>query len=350
MKNITNLIGILLFIGCTTKPEIETFCYDEASLNEQNESSEITFILSEGTFGNIDGSLWGLKDNNIEGITGNPTGNTATSMAIHNDNLYVVNNASATILKYEISDLGLVKPTCESIDLNGSGPREILVINDKAYVSQWNVYGIAVIDLLSFTKTNTIPVDGSTEGLAYDGTYLYTSIIYTDNSTWTAGSSVLKINLSSNSVQSTYTVGNSPQQLIFNNGLIYVSSTYYDESWNAFYASSLINLSIDEVTIVDHGNSVSFGNDFSIHNNIIYRSYNKGIVALDSNLSIDISTYIGTEYPGLYSMAINDDLIYLGFGDYTSPDNVIVLNFDGTEVSNFEVGASPGSFAFWKSE
>jgi len=350
MKNITILIGILLFIGCTTKPDLEASCYDLESLNQQNESSKITFILSEGTFGNIDGSLWGVKNNNIEELTGNPTGNTAQSMAIHNDNLYVVNNASATILKYEISDLGLVKPTCESLDLNGSSPREILVIDDKAYISQWNVYGIAVIDLLSFTKTNTIPVDGSTEGLAYDGNYLYTSIIYTDYTTFTSGNSVVKINLSSNSVETTYTVANSPQQLIYNNGSIYVSSTYYDANWNANHATSLINLSIDEVTIVDHGNSINFGNDFSIHNNIIYRAYNKGIVALNSDLSIDISTYIGTEYPGLYAMAINDDLIYLGFGDYTSPDNVVVLNFDGTEMSNFEVGASPGSFAFWKSE
>jgi hypothetical protein len=350
MKNITIVIGILLLIGCTTKPELEAFCYDLESLKQQNESSNITFILSEGTFGNIDGSLWGVKDNNIEEITGNPTGNTAQSMAIHNDNLYVVNNASATILKYEISDLGLVKPTCESLDLNGSSPREILVIDDKAYISQWNVYGISVIDLLSFTKTNTIPVDGSTEGLACDGNYLYTSIIYTDYTTFTSGNSVVKINLSSNSVEATYTVGNSPQQLIYNNGSIYVSSTYYDANWNANHATSLINLSIDEVTIVDHENSVFFGNDFSIHNNIIYRAYNKGIVVLNSDLSIDISTYIGTEYNGLCAMAINDDLIYLGFGDYTSPDNVVVLNFDGTEVSNFEVGASPGSFAFWKSE
>ena len=350
MNKIISLLGVLIFAGCFTEPELKSSCFDEALLNQQIDSSQIAFILSEGTFDNVDASLWGVKGESIEELPGNPTGNTAISMAIHNNNLYIVNNASGTIIKYEISDLGMVRPTCETLDLNGSSPREILIIDDKAYVSQWNVFGIAVIELLSFTHTSTIDVNGHTEGLTYDGTNLFAAITYNDYSTFTAGNSVVKISLVTSMVEATYIVNTSPQQLIFNNGFIYVSSTFYDESWNVNYATSLIDLSSNEVSIINHGNSVTFGNDFSIYNNMVYRAYDKGVVALNDDHSIDMSTYIGTEYTGLYSMAINEDLIYLGFGDYTAPDNVIVLDFDGNEISNFQVGASPGSFAFWKSE
>jgi len=343
-------LGVLIFVGCFTEPEVESSCFDEASLDQQIDSSQIAFILSEGTFENVDASLWGIKGESIEELPGNPTGNTATSMAIHNNNLYIVNNTSGTIIKYEISDLGMVKPTCETLDLNGSQPREILIIDDKAYISQWNVNGIAVIDLQSFTHTATIEVDGASEGLAFDGTYIYTAIIYSDKSNWLAGDTVVKINPTTKTAIHIYNVFRSPVQLIIHNDMLYVSSTFYDESWNANYATSLIDLSSDEVSIINHGNSATFGNDFSIYNNMVYRAYDKGVLALNDDLSIDMSTYIGTEYTGLYSMAINEDLIYLGFGDYTAPDNVIVLDFDGNEISNFQVGASPGSFAFWKSE
>ena len=335
MKRIITLIGALLFTGCSK----------QTITNSQTNSTEITFVLCEGNFQGNNSTIHTLNSDALN-IT---TGDTGQSIAIYGDNILVINNGSSNVVIYNMSDEGVIEYS-SVLNLNGSQPREILIIDNKAYVSQWNVNGIAVIDLQSFTHTTTIEVDGASEGLVFDGTYLYAAIIYSDKSNWEVGDKVEKINLSSNSVETTYTVGASPQQLIFNDGLIYVSSTYYDASWNAHYATSLINLSTDMVSIVEHGDTVKFGDDFSIYNNVIYRAYNKGIVSLNEDLSIDISTYIGTEYTGLYSMAINEEFVYLGFADGIAPDNIIILDFDGNEVDNFEVGAFPGSFAFWKSE
>jgi len=335
MKRVIGLIVFLLSLGCSK----------HTITKNQTTSTEIAFVLCEGNFQGNNSSIYTLNSNALNLITGD----TGQSIAVYGDNILVVNNGSSNVVIYNISVEGIIEYS-SVIDLNGSQPREILIIDDKAYISQWNVFGIAVIDLLSFTHTSTIDVNGHTEGLTYDGNNLFAVITYNDYSTFTAGSSVVKINLVTSMVEATYIVNTSPQQLIFNNGLIYVSSTFYDESWNANYATSLIDLSSDKVSIIKHGNSVTFGNDFSIYNNMVYRAYDKGVVALNDDLSIDMSTYIGTEYTGLYSMEINEDLIYLGFGDYTAPDNVIVLDFGGNEFSNFQVGASPGSFAFWKSE
>ena len=335
MKRIIALIVLLLFLGCSK----------HTITKNQTTSTEIAFVLCEGNLGGNNSSIHTLNSDALN-LT---TGDTGQSIAVYGDKILVINNGSSNVVIYNISVEGIIEYS-SVIDLNGSQPREILIIDDKAYISQWNVNGIAVIDLQSFTHTATIEVDGASEGLAFDGTYIYTAIIYSDKSNWLAGDTVVKINPTTKTAIHIYNVFTSPVQLIIHNDMLYVSSTFYDESWNANYATSLIDLSSDKVSIIKHGNSVTFGNDFSIYNNMVYRAYDKGVLALNDDLSIDMSTYIGTEYTGLYSMAINDNLIYLGFGDYTAPDNVIVLDFDGNEISNFQIGASPGSFAFWKSE
>ena len=335
------ILSLIIIFGCSK----------DTITNSQNTSNNIAFVLCEGAFNNNDGSLWGIKDNVIQEIGGNPTGNTATSVATHGNNLYVINNASGNILKYTISEEGIVEQSTEMIDLSGTQPREVYIIGNNAYVSQWAGDGIAVIDLSSFSQTGTIEVEGSTEGLAYDGTFLYASSPYSDISTYTSGNSVVKIDIASNSVIETYEVFTSPQKIIFDKGLIFVSHTYYDASWESAYASSVIDISTSIVTSVDHGNSVFYGNDFAENNGTLYRSYDKGIISFNDDLTLIESTYIGTSNTNsLYSMDINNGIIYLGFTDNLSPDDIAILDFNGNELGNYQVGALPGSFAFWTSE
>ena len=335
MKRIIGLIVLLLFLGCSK----------HTITKNQTTSTEIAFVLCEGNLGGNNSSIHTLNSDALN-LT---TGDTGQSIAVYGDNILVINNGSSNVVIYNISVEGIIEYS-SVIDLNGSQPREILIIDDKAYISQWNVNGIAVIDLQSFTHTATIEVEGASEGLAFDGTYIYTAIIYSDKSNWLAGDTVVKINPTTKTAIHIYNVFTSPVQLIIHNDMLYVSHTYYDADYNKSFASSRIDLMNDEVIYVDHGNTNNFENDFSINNGILYRAYNKGIVSLNEDLYVDISTYIGTEYSGLYSMKINTGFIYLGFGDGIAPDNIIILDFDGKEVDNFEVGASPGSFAFWESE
>ncbi|MBC8311320.1 MAG: hypothetical protein H8E72_03375 [Candidatus Marinimicrobia bacterium] len=335
MKKIIILMAFILISGCS----------EDNITSNQSTLTEIAFALSEGAFQGNDASVHTLNTDQIS-IT---TGDTGQSMAVYGNKLLVVNNGSSNIVIYTISNEGLIEYD-SLIDLNGSQPREILIIEDKAYISQWATHSIAVIDLLT-TTLEQIELPGCSEGLTTNGTHLFTTIKYLNNTHWPypAGNTVEKIDLSTHLVDTSFTVSNNPDMIIYHEGYLFIGSQYGD--WPSSHISEKVDPESGTIIeLKDYGSTETFGVDFAIHNNTIYRAYDKGIVALNSDLSIDMSTYIGTEYTGLYSMAINEDLIYLGFGDYTAPDNVIVINFDGNEVSNFEVGASPGSFAFWKSE
>ena len=329
-------MGVLSLIGCS----------ENTPTSNQNISSEIAFTLCEGSFQANDASLHGLNEDALLLVTGD----TGSSMAVYNNQLLVVNNGSSNVVIYNISTEGIVE-YASTIELNGSSPREILVVGDKAYISQWVALSIAVIDLKTLS-VEQIEMPGCTEGLTTDDTYLYATIKYLNNTDWPypAGNTIEKINLSTNLIENSFSVSNNPDIVIYHNGFLFVGSQYGD--WQTYnFVTEKINPTTGELSgSKDHGSDVAFGVDFSIHNDVLYRAYDKGIVALNDDLSVNISTYIGTEYSGLYSMAINEDSIYLGFGDYTAPDNVIIIDFNGNEIANYEVGANPGSFAFWKSD
>ena len=341
MRQIIIIIEVIFLVSCSI----------DTPTSEQNTSTNIAFVLAEGAYPSNNGSLWSISDGKISEVSGNPTGNTANSMAIHGNDLYVINNGSGNLVIYSVSNEGIVEPTGTVIDLDGSQPREILIINDKAYISQWIKHSIAIVDLTTFI-IEQIELPGCSEGLTTDGTFLYTTIKYLNNTAWPypAGNTIEKINLSTNLLENSFTVSNNPDMAFYHNGYLYVGSQYGD--WPTFnYITEKIDPSTGELlSSINHGSEVVFGVDLSIHEGLLYRAYDKGIVSLNEDLSIDTSTYIGTEYTDLYSMAINKGFIYLGFGDGIAPDNIIILDFDGNEVENFEVGASPGSFAFWKSE
>jgi len=339
MKSILSLcIALIIFYGCT----------DNNGTNPDSSAMEITFVLCEGAFGENDGSLWQIKDGVISEVSGNPTGNTPTSMAVHNNTLLVVNNASGNVVEYTISDEGIAALSGRTLDLEGSGPREILIFNNKAYITQWMKNAIAVVNLDDLSVEASISVDGATEGITTDGSFLYAVIKYADISTYTAGSSVVKINPADNSVTAQYSVHVGPEQIKYQDGYLFVTSTYYDENWNSGYAISKVNINNGTVTNNDHGSELFFGGDLAIYENSVFRIYQKGIAPYSTELAVLTEAAIDLQQTGIYSMKINGDLLYIGAGDFSAPDQVLIATMSGEILDTFDVGANPGTFAFWK--
>ncbi|MDP6936133.1 MAG: hypothetical protein QGF36_01745 [Candidatus Marinimicrobia bacterium] len=340
MKSILTLcLAMVLFSGCT----------DDNGTNPEISATEITFVLCEGAYGENDGTLWQIKDGVITEVSGNPTGNTPTSMAVYKNTLLVVNNGSGNILEYSITNDGIVSQTGRMLNLDGSEPREILILNDKAYVTQWKKNTLAVINLTDLTLNASIELEGSAEGITTDGTSLFVVMKYADISTWTAGNSVVKINPDNNSVSETYSIHEGPEQIMYKDGYLFVTSTYYDENWNSGYAISKINVSDGTVTIEDHGSDKFFGGDLAMYENSVFRIYQKGIAPYSTELTVVSESEVNLQQSGIYSMKINGDLLYLGVGDFSAPDQVLIANMSGEVLDTFDVGANPGSFAFWKS-
>jgi len=312
-------------------------------------SQQAVYVLCEGNFNTPNASLWAINSDH-SAITGpihwdpavNPLGDVGQSLLIYQEKLYIVMNNSNTLEIANIADGFQYEKT---IPLPNAGPRDIEIINDIAYLSCWYLGGIIRIDLNSGVFLDTLFTAGLPEDLLYYQDKLYASI--TMNPDWSSADRVIEIELTDPPViERTFQVVPGPGQMLAHENYLYVASTYYDDAWNTYAGNSKINLSTGAVTQKDFGINFSFGTDLITFNDRICRIYNGGICPLTDSLTMDTTSQIGN-YPNVYSAATYDNLIYFGLSDYTAPDNVATMDSSGTELANFQVGALPGSFAFY---
>ena len=222
-------------------------------------------------------------------------------------------------------------------------------MGDKAYITTWDpdwyVYPsepgyVKVLNLQNLEIESSIEVGIMPEDM-----------IFHDNYLWVANSgesSAMKIDILSNSIVQNLEVGQGPTSFTSYDGDIYLSRTFYDDSWNTFYGSSKININDSSVIINDYGSGVACGGGIYKYQDSVYRTYDGGIARIDENLNIIPDIRLGS-YGALnvYSVEVIEDNIYFGLSDYISPDYVAVVNSEGEEVSLHQVGALPGDFVGW---
>ncbi len=309
------------------------------------------FILCEGNMTQSNASLWMLNED-LNQITGpihwdpnaNPLGDVGQSMTIYNDKLFIIMNNSNTV---EIMDLSNGVSYESTISLPYAGPREMEVVDGKGYLSCWYLNAILVTDLSTNTILDTISVNGLPEDLVYYDNRLYTSINM--NSDWSSGNRILSFDISGDKavVIDTFEVISGPGQILAHNGNLFVVSTYYDTLWNIYSGTSRIDLSDGSVTKKDYGVTFNFGIDITLYRGLVYRTYNGGIAPLTDSLTVDTTGQIGN-LSNVYSMATYKDYIYFGLSDYMAPDDIVILDSLGNLIGQFQVGAIPGSFAFYE--
>ena len=318
---------IILFIICTA-----IFANDKI------------FVVCEGNFYYNDGSLWEISDNQSFSYNYNPIGQLAQSIHVHHDNLYAIINGSGNIIKYKITANGIVEE--EVIDTNGSGPRELVIYDNYLYFTNWYTADVKKINLLTSQIENSIDMPGLPEDIIIHNDILYISI--TMNHDWTDGNQVVSVDPEYDSIIQLYDVGPGPGELLIHDNDIYISRTYYDDTWNSFYGTSRINTD-NEVEIANYGTGIACGGGIYSYQNSVYRVYNGGIAKLDENLQILPDTRIGGfEADNVYSAAVFDEYIYFGLSDYVGTDEVITLDYNGNQINQYEVGTLPGDFDIWR--
>ena len=246
----------------------------------------------------------------------------------------------------DIDEDGLKLPGI-TISTDNSSPRELVVLNDKVYFTNWNSKDVKVLNLYNYVIEASIQVDGLPESIKSDGSSLWVGIMM--NEDYSSANKVVEINTSTNEVINIYEVGLGPTDLVVDDGKIYVARTFYDENFTAFYGSSKIDGNIVEKK--DYGLGISCGGSVLKYNNQIYRSYEGGIAPLETDLEIRSTAKIGSYEPSqVYSIEIIDEYIYFGITNYSDLNQVKVIDENGNEINSFEVGIIPGDFAIWKSE
>lgn len=308
-------------------------------------SSEQVFVACEGNYYQSNGSLWTISDDEVYGYEGNPLGQVVQSVLVHEDKLYVVVNVPGSIQVFDIHEDGLT--LVDYVDTQYSGPREMLVVGDYMYFTNWYTADVKKLNLTTLEIESEIAMPGLPEDIVLHDGKVYVSIIM--NSDWSDGNLIASIDTQSDSIVDTYEVGSGPGDILVFEDELYVSRTFYDENWNAFYGTSKIN-SNGDVVIKNYGAGVACGGSVHALNGSVYRSFNGGVAKLDQDLNILEDTRVGDfNFYDVYSIETIDDKIYFGLSDFSAPDEVVVLNSEGVELNRFNVGAIPGDFAVWNS-
>ena len=345
MKNKFNRIislTILVFIFAS--------CSNTISNNEDNNISWL-FIANEGIYGESNGSITMIDEfGNI--YETEALGDVVQSLEVYEDKLIVLINNSHKIIIYDISSKGLNMPGHE-ISTKGSGPREMVIINDKIYFTNSETQDVKILNIQdNQLEELTISIDGRPEDIIYDGMYIWVSIPELSKWDGNQGTKVLKIDPIFNTIIEDFEVGRGPQELLVHNNEIFISRIFYDEDWNTYHGATKIGTDIIENI---YGSGAPCGGSIMSYENKIYRSQNwipsgeEGLVPLNNNLDFISLERIGNYSSPLmiYHMENINDQIYLTLTDYGSNNMVKVLDNDGNEIASYTVGIMPGDLAYW---
>ncbi|MFQ6613518.1 MAG: T9SS type A sorting domain-containing protein [Fidelibacterota bacterium] len=307
------------------------------------------FILCEGNFQTPNATVWSFSDN-LNDLAGplywdpnsNPLGDTGQSMTVNGQDLYIVMNNSHTIEKVDLSN-GFTPVA--SLSIPGAGPRYIVVAGTKAFISTWNLSGLLVVDLNTFTISDTLIIpNAKTEQMVIRGSMLWvTSPMHGD---WSTNNQVYKIQIdTSPTLVDSFTVVPGPTGILAQDSTLYITSTYYDANWNAMSGTATIDISTGDVVTHDYGSALGY-DDLTLIDGQVYRGVPGGLAPIQADLSVDMGN--GYFISGnVYAAASREDYVYLATSNYTAPDTVTVLNTAGAILAQFAVGALPGSFAFY---
>ena len=337
---------------------IWTACDNNSISYEQKPNSSWVFVANEGNAcfpkDGDDCSLPGngsisMIDDFGEIAQIDSLGYTVQSIEVYNNQLFVIVNQDSKILIFDITENG-ISPSEIEISTENSSPREMVIVNDKVYFTNWNTKDIKVLNLNTYLIESSIPVEGLPEDIITDGVNLWVSVpnleLYDKND----GTQIVKISLESEQIVETYDVGRGPQALTLFNDEVYVARTYSDsEDWEpTIFGVSKIGENITEAI---YGIGTPCGGSIMTFDNKVYRSYEGGIAPVDDNLVIQSLWRIGNfDQSQVYHVEIINDNIYFALTDYSDMNVVKKVDRNGTILKSYDVGINPGDLAFWKSD
>ena len=224
VKKIFLLTFFTLILACNV---------DDDDLINNVPAFEWTFIACEGNYGSSNGSITMINGKgDIKEL--NDIGDVVNSLAVYKNKLIVLVNNSHKILIYEIYEDGLRLPGIE-IDTQGSSPREMVVVDDKLYFTNWNSSDVKIFDMINYIIEDSIQLSGYPESIVYGDESLWVGIQLNDD--YSDSNKLHKIDPISKTINQTYEIGYGPTDIEINGESIYVANTYYDSSYNAYYLS-----------------------------------------------------------------------------------------------------------------
>ncbi len=340
------LLTVLLFSGCKDSPTMP-----ETPLTQ---AAKGVYVLNEGLYSQNNSTLsyYELTSRqvllNVFAVAngGRSLGDTGNDLVIVGNTAFIAVNVSN---KIEVVDITNFKSK-GTIDLGaGSGPRRIFAKDSlTAYVSGFSgkVYKI---DAKTMTVVKEITVGSYPEGMVEVGGRLFVA-----NSGLGGGNTVSVIDLNTDAVLQSITVGTNPVNLAKdkNNILYSICTGRYDSAdiGGAIYKIDPVGLDVLDSLILPQNPSDAVVTS----ENIMLVLNNFGVMKVDlGNFKKTPELFIGgmavnSMYGVIYSIAYDpiDMLLYLGNPkDFTQDGEVAIFDMSGKEVRRFETGLNPGGLA-----
>jgi len=313
------------------------------------------FIVNEGPFQNGSGTITFVGDDGIvsqniyKKVTNEDLGNIVNSMTLGSNNAYIVVNNSNKIIvanKYTMEKIAII---------NGDdikNPRQFVIQGDTGYVSNWgdpfdpSDDFIALIDLSTNTVFNTISVGEGPEDMIISNSKIYVNL----QGGFNYNNKVVVIDTNNNTIESTIAVGDVPNSLIDDgSGNIWVLCEGIPEWTGNETAGSLYKINTGNLDISN------FNFDLTDHPTLLnyesgnlYFSLNLKIFGMNTN-SNEIPTESINGLDGIYySMKVrNNELFAADAKDFSSEGTLKIFNIgSGALLETIATGIIPGEIVF----
>ncbi len=314
--------------------------------------SQGAFIVNEGSFGNLNGSItWTLNNvlvsNPFAEVNGTALGDVISDFDVVNGKFYAVSNSTAKVI--------VMNATTFAIEAEITGfayPRSFQYVgNGMAAVTDGSIDGsVKWIDLATNSISSSTPVGLGPEGMCVLGNRLYVC----NSGGWDIDNRIAVVDIPSQSVLTYVNVADRPVEIqVDANGYLWAlcsGETQYDATWTQIIGHTPAALakiySVDNsVTTFD----VGVLGDHPLHmakdedNNKIY-------IANNTVLSFDMSTYLFSDFLASASNGVSvnpttHEVWVCSETNYASPSTVKVYSSTGTYVKEVQAG-----IAAWKVE
>ena len=322
------------------------------------------FVLNEGAYQYSNASL-SFYDPEADTVANNlfykannaPIGDVAQSLALVNDQLYIVVNNSNLIYKVDANTL---KCNLDEPFKMGDfySPREMFfVAPDKAYVTDLIGTDVWIINPQDMTHTGSIAMGKTTEKMVPVGNELYVSnwsLYYIDPSSHDSYNTVQVIDMNNDVKVAEIVVGKEPNSMVVDkNGHVWVLCE--GRSWDEDYGEQPSLWEIDPQLKTASKRYEFDGTASVLRANLLgdqfYMVYNNEVRRFDLATSSLSETFRITPGQGglFYNMAVDPatgDLYVTDVKNYMMNGTVFRYTSDGLQLASFEAGFIPSAMLF----
>lgn len=326
-------------------------CTSDDNSGPKGEYAKGIFVVNEGNFGLGNGSVSHFNTDTKEveqdifkSVNEIPLGDVVQSMHVDGKQAYIVVNNSK---KVEVVDLGTFKSTA-TISAGLANPRYMATKGTKGYISNWGNFDasfnldqsfIAVVDLTNQALLKKINTQNGTENVLIVGDRLFVSNNFT--------STVEIINLATEAVEKSLTVGNSPGALAVDNaGTVWVVC---GGSWGG-NDGKLVSINASNGSIqktIDLGFNVAAKMAINKPKNQHYIYSGKKVYRHQNNT---VTPFLDiTEFTSIYGIGFDEKNGHLYVSDdagFAGNGTVRRYSEDGSLIDSFISGIGPNGFVF----